>query len=59
MCLIFLTFCQDHIYSAGHSNIFFNYDDELHFIVVINTECEGICYRIYAWQKFQIMPERR
>ena len=22
--------------------------------VVINTECEGICYRIYAWQKFQI-----
>ena len=28
-------------------------------IVVINTECEGVCYRIYARQKFQIMPERR
>ena len=27
--------------------------------VVINTECEGVCYRIYARQKFQIMPERR
>ena len=28
-------------------------------IVVINTECEGVCYRIYARQKFQIMPEHR
>ena len=26
--------------------------------VVINTDCEGACYRIYARQKFQIMPER-
>ena len=24
-------------------------------IVVINTECEGVCYRIYARQKFQII----
>ena len=28
------------------------------FPVVINTECEGVWYRIYARQKFQIMPER-
>ena len=28
-------------------------------VVVINTDCEGVCYRIYARQKFQIMPERR
>ena len=28
------------------------------FIIVINTECEGVCYKIYARQKFQIMPER-
>ena len=27
------------------------------FNVVINTDCEGICYRIYGRQKFQIMPE--
>ena len=27
-------------------------------VVVINTDCEGVCYKIYAWQKFQIMPER-
>ena len=26
-------------------------------IVGINTDCEGICYKIYARQKFQIMPE--
>ena len=26
--------------------------------VVINTDCEGVCYRIYTQQKFQIMPER-
>ena len=29
------------------------------FNLVINTECEGVCYRIYARQKFQIMLERR
>ena len=22
------------------------------FIIVINTSCSGVCYRIYAWQKF-------
>ena len=27
--------------------------------VRINTDCEGVCYRIYAQQKFQIMPERK
>ena len=29
------------------------------FIIVINSSCSGVCYRIYARQKFQIMPERR
>ena len=28
------------------------------FIVVINTDCKSVCYRIYTRQKFQIMPER-
>ena len=27
------------------------------FIIVINTSCSGVCYRIYARQKFQIMPD--